>query len=134
MQRVHGIVPQAGDIIMVDATSNLDRNDSKLLHVVCPSPIGALPLADSIVTREDLKTLKFVFELLKSVLPDTAFYGRGVDAGPHVIMTDDCDAEIAALSGAWPGLVLPLSHFHVLQVGFGFWIFLVIFVLQAMWT
>ena len=68
MQRVHGIVPQAGDIIMVDATSNLDRNDSKLIHVVCPSPIGALPLADSIVTREDLKTLKFVFELLKSVL------------------------------------------------------------------
>ena len=61
MQRVHGIVPQAGDIIMVDATSNLDRNDSKLIHVVCPSPIGALPLADIIVTREDLKTLKFAF-------------------------------------------------------------------------
>ena len=115
MHRVHGTVPQAGDIIMVDATSNLDRNDSKLIHVVCPSPIGALPLADIIVTREDFKTLQFAFELLKSVLPDNAFYGRGVDAGPHVIMTDDCEAEISALAGAWPGSVLLLCHFHVLQ-------------------
>ena len=115
MQRVHENFPQAGDIVMCDATSNLDRNDSKLLHIVCPSPIGALPLADIIVTREDTKTLEFAFELLKSVLPEKAFFGRGADAGPQVIMTDDCDGERAALASAWPAAVLLLCIFHVLQ-------------------
>ena len=66
----------------------MGRNDTKLLHLVCPSPIGALPLADIIITREDAKTIKFAFHLLKSVLPEHAFYRRGGQAGPQVIMTD----------------------------------------------
>ena len=115
MYRVHQTMPQSGDIVMVDATSNLDRNDSKLFHIVCPSPIGALPLADIIVTREDLITLNFAFNLLKTVLPEKAFYGRGVEAGPKIIMTDDCDAERQALASAWPCSVLLLCIFHVLQ-------------------
>ena len=61
MHRVHQTMPQSGDIVMIDATSNLDRNDSKLFHIVCPSPIGALPLGDIIVTREDINTLQFAF-------------------------------------------------------------------------
>ena len=115
MQRVHQTIPQSGDIVMIDATSNLDRNDSKLIHIVCPSPIGALPLADIIVTREDIGTLEFAFGLLKSVLPEKAFFGRGVDTGPQVIMTDDCDGERAALAGTWPDSVQLLCIFHVLQ-------------------
>ena len=115
MYRVHNNMPQSGDIVMVDATSNLDRNDCKLIHMVCPSPIGALPLADIIVTREDEITLSFAFNLLKTVLPEKAFYGRGVEAGPKIIMTDDCDAERQALAGAWPCSVLLLCIFHVLQ-------------------
>ena len=114
MHRIHTTMPQSGDLALIDCTSNLDRNDSKLLHIVCPSPIGALPLADIIITREDAKTIEFAFELLKTVLPEQAFYGRGVEAGPQVIMTDDCDAEKAALAQTWPGAVLLLCHFHVL--------------------
>ena len=49
------------------------------------------------------------------MLPDRAFYGRGANAGPKIIMTDDCDAERQALSGAWPSSVLLLCIFHVLQ-------------------
>ena len=101
--------------MLVDATSNLDRNDSKLLHLVCPSAIGALPLADIIITREDAKTIKFAFDLLKSVLPEKAFYGRGVHLGPQIFMTDDCDAERVALAESWPSSVLLLCIFHVLQ-------------------
>ena len=37
MRRVHETVPQSGELVLVDATSNLDRNDSKLFHLVCPS-------------------------------------------------------------------------------------------------
>ena len=115
MHRVHSMVPQSGELVLVDATSNLDRNDTKLIHVVCPSPVGSLPLADIIVTREDTNTLTFAFQLLKSVLPDKAFYGRGVDKGPQCIMTDDCDAERLSLAQAWPDAVLLLCVFHVLQ-------------------
>ena len=48
--QVYQTMPQSGDIVMIDTTSNLERNDSKLFHIVCPSPIGALPLGDMIVT------------------------------------------------------------------------------------
>ena len=115
MHRVHSMVPQAGELVLIDATSNLDRSDTKLIHVVCPSPIGSLPLADIIVTREDTNTLTFAFELMKSVLPDRAFYDRGGHRGPQCIMTDDADAERLALAEAWPGAALLLCSFHVLQ-------------------
>ena len=45
-RRVHGNVPQAGDIMPVVATSNLDRHDTKLYHLVCPTPAGGLPLGN----------------------------------------------------------------------------------------
>ena len=70
---------------------------SKLLHIVCPSPIGALPLADIIITREDTNTLEFAFSLLKSMLPEKAFFGRS-DTGPQEVMTNDCDSLRIALS------------------------------------
>ena len=99
---------------MVDATSNLDRNDSKIFHLVCPSVIGALPLGEIVTTREDTPTILFGLQMLKSILPENAFFGRG-DRGPAVIMTDDADAERNALSIVWPNTVLLLCIFHVLQ-------------------
>ena len=116
MQRVHGIIPQSGEIVMMDATSNLDRNDSKIFHLVCPSIVGALPLGEIITTREDSPTILFGLELLKSILPQNAFYGRG-ELGPEVFMTDDSDAERNALALAYPSAHLLLCIFHVLQVG-----------------
>ena len=62
------MVPQAGDIVFVNATSSLDRSDVKLVHLVCPSPIGGLPLADMILTREDEKTFTFMDGELTLVL------------------------------------------------------------------
>ena len=40
MRRVHAVIPQSGDLVLLDATSNLDRSDSKLFHFVTPSSIG----------------------------------------------------------------------------------------------
>ena len=79
-------LPQAADIILVDATSNLDRQDTKLVHIVCPSPAGGMPLGNIIVSREDEITLKAGFDLCKSLLPTGAFFGRGPNVGPK-----DCD-------------------------------------------
>ena len=115
MYRVHETVPQCGEIVMIDATSNLDRNDFKLFHLVCPSPIGALPLAEIITSREDAQTVFFGLEVLKTVLPANAFFGRGRDVGPQIFMTDDSDAERNALGEAWPQSTLLLCIFHVLQ-------------------
>ena len=115
MRRVHETIPQSGEIVFMDATSNLDRNDSKVFHLVCPSPVGGLPLATLITTREDSETVLFGLQVLQSVLPGNAFYGRGRTVGPVVVMTDDCDAERNALSVAWPRSTLLLCIFHVLQ-------------------
>ena len=115
MKRVHQTVPQSGEIVCVDSTSNLDRNDSKVFHLVCPSPIGGLPLATIITSREDTETLVFALQVLQSVLPSYAFYGRGPKLGPQVLMTDDCDAERNALAIIWSAAKLLLCIFHVLQ-------------------
>ena len=82
MRRVHHIIPQSSELILIDATSNLDRNDTKLFHLICPSVIGGLPVAEILTTREDTDTIMFGLELLKAVLPVGAFYGRGRHTGP----------------------------------------------------
>ena len=75
-RRVHEHVPQAGgDIVTVDAASNLDRHDTKLFHLVCPSPTCGLPLGNIL--------------LFKSILPHGAFFWRGPIVGPKIIVTDD---------------------------------------------
>ena len=59
MRRVHKVIPQSAELILMDATSNLDRNDTKLFHLICPSVIGGLPVAELLTTREDTDTILF---------------------------------------------------------------------------
>ena len=115
MRRVHQLIPQSGDLLMMDATSNVDRSDTKIFHLMCPSPAGGLPLATLVTTREDSNTIKFGLELLKSVLPMDAFYGRGRALGPALCLTDDSKSERSALNSAWPQMTLLLCQFHLLQ-------------------
>lgn len=91
-QRVHENIPAAGDLLIADATSNLDRNDGKIFHLMCPSPAGGLPLGTLITTHADEGTIAEALDLYKSLLPENAFYGRGKELGPKLIITDD-DAE-----------------------------------------
>ena len=35
MCRVHSMVPQSGDMLIMDATSNIDRSDAKLFRLMC---------------------------------------------------------------------------------------------------
>ena len=99
----------------MDATSNVVRSDTKIFHLMCPSPAGGLPLATLVTTREDANTVEFGLELLKTVLPPDAFYGRGPQLGPVLCMTNDGEAERLALASAWPELILLLCQFHLLQ-------------------
>ena len=95
-RRVHRLVPGAGDIVFVDATSGFDRQDSKLVRLMVPSSLGGLPVGWMILSSETEAVYQAGFMTLKEVLPEGAFFGRG-DTGPQVFMTDDCSAEKNAL-------------------------------------
>lgn len=114
-KRVHKVLPQSGDIVYVDATSNLDRQDSKLVKFMTCSPAGGLPLGFIITSSENEKTLTEAFEMFKDVLPEDAFHKRGKENGPVLFMTDDADAEINALHTVWPEAKHLLCVWHVLN-------------------
>ena len=114
-KRVHKLLPQAGDIVYVDATSNLDRQDSKLIKFMTCSPAGGLPLGFVIVRSESEEILRDAFKKLKEVLPEDAFYNRGKKKGPVLFMTDDAAAEINALKENWPDSTFLLCTWHVLN-------------------
>ena len=45
--------------------------------------------------------------------------GRGPNVGPKIVLTDDASAERNALKITWPGMILLLCLFHVLQAVWG---------------
>ena len=114
------MVPQAGDMLIMDATSDIDRSDTKLFHLMSPSAIGGLPLGTLVVTREDEKTIYHAMKFYQDNLPLNAFHGRGPKLGPALGMTDDCPAKRNTLRRMWPELVAMLCHFHILQVAMYF--------------
>ena len=64
--------------------------------------ISGLPLAVGITPSESTEALSCLFNLVKTVLPDGSFFGRGAELGPRFFMTDDSAAEQAALRTMWP--------------------------------
>ena len=88
-KRVHTTVPQSGQIVFIDGTGSLDRMNHQLVKLMTESPVGGLPLGFMILSDQTEKTLDAGFEDLKKLLPEKAFYGRGAERGPELIMTDD---------------------------------------------
>ncbi|PKK62582.1 hypothetical protein RhiirC2_790173, partial [Rhizophagus irregularis] len=98
MSRVHEKILQSGEICYVDASASFEP-----LNTSC----------------DELEiTLEKALNLLKSILPQHAFFGRGPLLGPKVILTDDSSAERNALELCWPEGIRLLCSFHVLQA---FW-------------
>ena len=90
------MLPQAGDIVFLDSTGSLDRQDSRFFRFLTCSPCGGLPLGYVITSNETEELLTKAFEKFKILLPNYAFYKRA-ELGPHCFLTDDCDAEINSL-------------------------------------
>ena len=107
-------IPHAGDVVMCDTTGSLDRVNSKLFRMVCPSPAGALPLASIILSTESRIMLTKGYSMLKNILPESAFFHRG-PLGPRVIVTDDCEPEFQSLLDVWPSATHVLCVWHVLE-------------------
>ena len=114
-RRVHQNIPAAGDLVIMDGTANLDRNDSKIYHMMSPSPVGGLPLGTLITTRGDEATITEALELYKSLVPENGFFGRGKNLGPKLVLTDDDAAEKNSLRASWPESFQLLCSFHCLQ-------------------
>ncbi|CAG8856364.1 36313_t:CDS:1, partial [Gigaspora margarita] len=78
----------------------------------------ALPLGIIVMSDESEATFEKGINLLKVLLSHYAFFGRGPNIGPIVILTDDSHAEQNAIKKCWPQLRKLLCIFHVLQA---FW-------------
>ena len=57
-RRVHKLIPQSGEVMMMD-NSNVDNSDTKIVHLMCLSSAGGLPLATLVTTRKD-KVLSYL--------------------------------------------------------------------------
>ncbi|KAJ1518955.1 hypothetical protein ONE63_011443 [Megalurothrips usitatus] len=121
MKRVHQHLKSSGEINFLDSGGSMDRHNSRIFTFLAPSVAGALPLGMIITSSESEDVLSEGMRLLKSILPPDAFYGRGPDRGPEVIMTDDSKSERNSLENSWPGIILLLCFFHVLQA---FWTYI----------
>ena len=64
--------------------------------------ISALPLAVGITPSESADGLALLFSLMKAVLPTSAFFHRGRDDGPMLVLTKDNANEHRALFKVWP--------------------------------
>ena len=115
MSRALQFVQQSGDIVFCDATSSLDRYNTSLFLLSTTTPGGAVPLGAILTSDEKETTIAQGMQMLKSILPQNAFFGEGSERGPSVIMTDDSSPERDALSKAWPSATLLLCTFHFLQ-------------------
>ncbi len=63
---------------------------------------GGIPLAVAITSDEKQDTMEKAFDMIKQVLPEEAFFGKGAATGPSVFLTDDSKAERGALHTTWP--------------------------------
>ncbi|XP_069586169.1 uncharacterized protein [Ranitomeya imitator] len=118
MQRVHKYLPTSGEIAFMDSSRSMDRHNSRIFLLLAPSVAGALPLAILVMYSEAQVVITRALKLLQSILPEDAFYGRGIEHGPGIIITDDSHSERNSLKDRFSDSRLLLCKFHVLQA---FW-------------
>ncbi|KAJ8018274.1 hypothetical protein HOLleu_43823 [Holothuria leucospilota] len=111
MKRVHEKWNYSGEMMFVDSSGNMDKQNCRVFLFLTHSPAGALPVGVVVTSSESESTLTAAFRLMKTLLPDGAFFGEG----PHVIMTDDCSSLRNALHVVFPKSSLLLCVFHLLQ-------------------
>jgi len=114
MKRVHRLMKTSSEIVFVDSSGSMDRQNYRLFLLLTHSVAGGLPLGVLITPSEDTATLTTALHLFNALLDSSCFYGRGT-SGPEVFMTDDATAERQALSVVYPETKCLLCVFHILQ-------------------
>jgi hypothetical protein len=102
MSRVHEKVLQSGELCYMDASASFEPLNTSITLLYTSCAVGALPLGLFITSDELEITLEKALNLLKTILPQNAFFGRGPQVGPKIFITDDSSAERNALELCWP--------------------------------
>ncbi|KAL1246500.1 hypothetical protein QQF64_034634 [Cirrhinus molitorella] len=116
MKRTHSL-SNSGEICFMDSSGNMDRENCRVFLLLIHACAGGLPLGIVITQSEDEKTIIEGLELLKSLLKNDAFGGRG-EAGPRLFLTNNSDeskAEKGAIGQIFPEATQLLCIFHLLQ-------------------
>lgn len=117
MARAHQQTPEAGKLVFLDSSGNIDRHCNRVFLLMTHSNAGGIPLGIGITTSERQQCITAMLELLKTVCPTNGFYGRQPNNGSVVVMTDDSASERNAVPvrSVWPQASVFLCTFHVLQ-------------------
>lgn len=85
MRRVHEHLREASEVVFVDATESVDQLNTAIIPFICAGPACAVPLAVLFTSSQDQVTLTRGIGMIKEVLGECAFCGRGA---PQSFMTD----------------------------------------------
>ena len=115
MARVHEHVCQAGELLFCDSTSSMDRFNTSVFVLSTHSVASGIPLGVILTSDKREETILTGLQMLKLILPDHAFYGKGPQAGPDIVMIDDSSAKRGAINKCWPNACILLCTFHFLR-------------------
>jgi len=103
ISRVHEKILQSGELCYMDASASFEPLNTSITLLYTSCVVRALPLGLFITSDELEITLEKALNLLKTILPQHAFFGRGLQVSPKIFITDDSSAERNALELCWPG-------------------------------
>jgi len=112
MARVHDLVPQTAEIMLVHASGGMDRQKHRVYMFVIPTVAGGLPVGAIVANCERQNIFAEALIALISVMPERKFYGC---SHPAVIITDNDLKERLPLSSVFPESTLLLCQFHILK-------------------
>jgi len=91
-----------GEICYMDASASLKPLNTSITLFYTSCAIGALLIALFITSDELEITLEKAINLLKTIFPPHAFFGRGPQIGLMVFMTNDSSTKCNTLELCWP--------------------------------
>ena len=97
MKRVHERIRQVGELCYVDASASFELLNTSITLLFTSCMVGTLPLGLFITSDELEITIEKAINILKEILPDQAFFGRGQDVGSQIFLTNDSASERNAL-------------------------------------
>lgn len=115
MYCAHKYIQQSSELVFMDATSSLDHFSCPTYILSTGSAAGAVPLGVFVVSNETASTITGGLDLLRSIMPSDAFFGKGGKAGPTLFLTNELVSQREALRKIGPNARQLLCLFHYLQ-------------------
>lgn len=112
MTRVHKLLRQTSELVMVDAAGGLDKQRHRLYLFLSPTAAGGVPVGAVITNTEQELVFEAALKDLVDCFPEEAFFGQGF---PTLFLTDNDLKERQPLQRLFPESRLLLCQFHMLK-------------------